>query len=101
MEQAFDRIYHTRLRDFVQQKLVSFGMVILFTILVGVAVATSAILPALKHIPHMPEFLYSDGARDIPQMIVGVFPGVVFVGSIYYVIPNRTQGLFQILPRLA
>src|SRR6266436_3705424 len=50
-------------------------MVILFTILVGVAVATSAILPALKHIPHMPEFLYSDGAGIILQMIVGVVAG--------------------------
>src|SRR6267378_5371712 len=98
MEQAFDRIYHARLRDFVQQKLVSFGMVILFTILVGVAVATSSILPALKHIPHMPEFLYSDGAGIILQMIVGVVAGFVLFGSIYYVIPNRKQRLRQIVP---
>src|SRR5947209_10666483 len=59
MEQAFAVIYHTKPRDFIRQKLIAFGMVFLFTILVGVAVATSAALPALKHIPNIPEFLYS------------------------------------------
>jgi len=39
MEQAFAVIYHTKPRDFVRQKLIAFGMVFLFTLLVGVAVA--------------------------------------------------------------
>src|SRR2546423_2193500 len=54
IEQAFAVIYHTRPRDFVRQKLISVGMVFLFTILVGIAVATSSILPALKNIPDIP-----------------------------------------------
>src|SRR5437660_120871 len=67
MEQAFAVIYHTKPRDFVRQKLIAFGMVFLFTILVGVAVATSAILPALKQIPDMPLFLYSGRAVATPE----------------------------------
>src|SRR5260370_35655638 len=60
MEQAFDRIYHTKPRDFVQQKLIPFGMVLLFTVLVGLAVATSQILPARKGLRAIPEFPYSE-----------------------------------------
>ncbi len=98
MEQAFDRIYHARPRDFIQQRLISFAMIVLFTVLVGVAVATSAILPALKQIRGIPEFLYSDGAGLILQMILGIVTGFVLFSSIYYVIPNRKQQFGKIVP---
>jgi len=98
MEQAFDRIYHTKPRDFIQQKLVSFGMVVLFTVLVGIAVATSALLPALKHISGIPEFLYSGAAAFILQMIVGIVAGFMLFASIYYVVPNRNQQFRKIIP---
>jgi membrane protein len=98
MEQAFDRIYHTKPRDFIQQKLVSLCMVVLFTLLVGVAIATSAILPALAHLPQIPAFLHSDGAGLVLQMIVGIVAGFVLFASIYYVIPNREQLFRKILP---
>jgi membrane protein len=98
MEQAFDRIYHTRPRDFIQQKLVSFGMVVLFTILVGIAVATSAILPVLEHLPHVPAFLSSDGAGLVLQIIVGIIVGFVLFATIYYVIPNREQQFRKVIP---
>src|SRR6266852_3357165 len=98
MEQAFARIYHTRPRDFTQQKLIAFGMVLLFTILVGIAVATSALLPALKHIPNIPEFLYSGAAAFILQMLVGIIAGFILFGTIYFVIPNRKQNLGKIIP---
>jgi len=98
MEQAFAVIYHTRPRDFIRQKLIAFGMVFLFTVLVGVAVATSAILPALKNIPNIPEFLYSGAAAFILQVIVGTVAGLLLFGTIYYVIPNRKQRFRKVLP---
>src|SRR5256885_12334485 len=75
MEQAFAVIYHTRPRDFVPQKLIAFGMVLLFTVLVGVAVATSAALPAIKNIPDMPAYLYKGLAAGITQGILGIVAG--------------------------
>lgn len=96
MEQAFAVIYHTKPRDFVPQKLISVGMVFLFTLLVGVAIASSAILPALKHIPNIPSFLYSDAAGGL-QFIIGVAAGFLLFGTIYYVIPNRKQSLRKIV----
>src|SRR3989475_868581 len=98
MEQAFAVIYHTRPRDFVRQKLIAVGMVFLFTILVGVAVATASILPALKHIPNIPPILYSAPATFILQVIVGVIAGFLLFGSIYYVIPNRKQQFYKVIP---
>jgi membrane protein len=98
MEQAFAANSHTKPRDFVRQKLVGFGMVVLFTVLVGIAIATSAILPALKHIPNIPEFLYSGAAAFILQVLVGITAGFLLFGSIYYVIPNRKQEFRKILP---
>jgi YihY family inner membrane protein len=98
IEQAFAVIYHNRPRDFVRQKLISVGMVFLFTILVGIAVATSSILPALKSIPDIPTFLYSGAAAFILQMIVGVVAGFLLFGSIYYVIPNRKQEFRKVVP---
>jgi len=98
MEQAFAVIYHTRPRDFVRQKLIAFGMVFLFTILVGVAVATSAILPAIKQIPDMPLVLYSGAAAFILQVIVGTIAGLLLFGSMYYVIPNRRQQFRKVIP---
>ena len=98
MEQAFAVIYHTKPRDFVRQKLISVGMVFLFTVLVGVAVGTSALLPALKHIPNIPTFLYSGVAAFMLQVIIGVAAGFLLFLSIYYVIPNRRQRLRQVIP---
>src|SRR5205823_11349682 len=98
MEQAFAVIYHTRPRDFIRQKLIAFGMVFLFTILVGVAVGTSALLPALKHIPNLPEFLYSGAAGIILQVLVGTTAGFLLFGSMYFVIPNRKQQFRKVVP---
>src|SRR6202171_5465646 len=91
MEQAFAVIYHTKPRDLLRQRLIAFGMVFLFTILVGIAVATSALLPAIKHIQGMPEFLYSGAAAFILQVLVGVTAGFLLFGSLYYVITNRQK----------
>ena len=98
IEQAFAVIYHTKPRDFLRQRLIAFGMVFLFTILVGVAVATSALLPALKHIPNIPEFLYSGEAPFILQVAVGITAGFLLFGSMYYVIPNRKQQFRKVIP---
>src|SRR5438046_481453 len=98
LEHAVALIYHTRPRDFVRQKLIAFGMVFLFTLLVGVAVATSAILPALKHIPDIPSFLYSGASACILQVVVGLVAGFLLFLSIYFVIPNRTQDFRKVVP---
>lgn len=100
MEQAFAVIYHTKPRDFLRQKLLSFAMVLLFTVLVGIAVVGSTAVAALKklpEIPGVPKVIYT-GFGDILPMIVGVVAGFLLFTAIYYVIPNRQQNLRKVLP---
>lgn len=98
MEQAFSIIYHTKPRDFVRQKLLSFGMVFLFTLLAGLAVASSAVLPALKHIPNLPSVLTGGVATFMLQAVVGVVAGFILFATIYFVIPNRQQEFKRVWP---
>ena len=98
MEQAFAVIYHTKPRDFVPQKLISFGMVFLFVITAGPIVASSAILPALKNIPQIPPFLYNGPGAFTLQFIIGVITGFILFCAIYFVVPNRKQELMKVVP---
>lgn len=98
MEQAFARIYHTKPRDFVQQKLVSIGMVFLFLVVGGSIVASSAILPALQSIPILPSFLTHGIAAVAIQFGLGVVGGFIFFAAVYFVIPDQKQRFPEVLP---
>jgi membrane protein len=98
MEQAFAVIYHTLPRPFIRQKSIGFVMVFVFTILAGIAVGTSALLPALKQIPNMPSWLTSGVVAVSLQVILGVVSGLLLFGSIYFVIPNRRQEWRKVWP---
>ena len=98
MEQGFAIIYHTRPRSFVRQKLLGFGMIIVFSILAGVAVGTSSLLPAMKSIPGAPAVLTAGPAALILQSILGVGVGFLLFAVTYYVVPNRRQEWNKVWP---
>jgi membrane protein len=98
MEQAFAFIYHTKPRDFVKQKLMSFAMVFVFILLGGSIVASSAILPALQSIPGVPAFLTHGIAAIFIQFVIGVVGGFLLFAAIYIVVPNRRQAWTRVLP---
>src|SRR2546421_10649099 len=98
IEQAFAVIYHTKPRDFLRQRLIAFVIVFLFTILEGVALATSALLPALKHIPNIPEFLYSGVAAFILQVAGRITTGVLLLRRTYYLIHTPQQRRRKLKP---
>jgi membrane protein len=98
MEQAFAVIYHTRPRSFIQQKLVAFGMIIVFTVLVGVAVGTSSLLPVITHLSFVPPALTSGPVALLLQVVIGGLTGWALFTAIYYVVPNRRQKWRQVLP---
>src|ERR1700736_3464534 len=50
MDQAFAHIYKTKPRSLVSQRLMSLGMILLFTFLIGLDVLSSSLLPALKNL---------------------------------------------------
>ncbi|MEA2681700.1 MAG: rane protein [Chloroflexota bacterium] len=98
MEQAFAIIYHTRPRGFLKQKLMSFGMILVFTVLAGVAVGTSAILPILSKLPFAPAGIRSGAVVWVIQVATGVVAGLLLFLAIYFVVPNRRQRFAQVWP---
>jgi len=101
MEQGFAIIYHTKPRSFVKQKLLGFGMIIVFSVLAGVAVGTSSLLPALKNIPGVPAALTTGPVALILQAILGVATGFLLFAVTYYVVPNRRQEWSKVWPGAA
>jgi len=97
MEQAFAIAYRVRPRSFIPGKLMSAAMIFLFTILAGVAVTTSSVLPALNQLPNVPAFL-AGGAAAALQLVVGIVAGFILYLVIYFVVPNRRLGLGQVWP---
>ena len=97
MEQAFAVIYHTRPRDFLRQKVTGVSMIFLFTVLAGLAILSSVILPALPAIPGAPPLLKT-GFSLVLQIGIGLIAGTLLFTSIYFVVPNRHQRLRRVLP---
>jgi len=98
MEQAFSTIYHTKPRDFVQQKLVALAMVLLFIIIGGSIVVSSAILPALQSMHSLPSFLTEGSAAVAIQVALGIVGGFIFYAAVYFVIPNKKQVFIEVVP---
>ncbi|HLB75528.1 MAG TPA: YihY/virulence factor BrkB family protein, partial [Candidatus Dormibacteraeota bacterium] len=97
MEQAFAIVYHVRPRSFIPGKLMSVAMIFLFTILAGVAVTTSSVLPVMNQLPNVPAFLAGDAAAAL-QLVIGIVAGFILYLVIYFVVPNRRLGLSQVWP---
>jgi membrane protein len=98
MDQAFAEVYQARSRSLVSQRLMSIGMILLFTALIGLAVLSSSLLPALKNLGGIvPWSLTSGPLAFILQAVVGVLAGFILYATIYYVVPNRRQRWRQVL----
>lgn len=98
IEQGLSALYSCRQRDFVQQKLMAFGMILLFTALAVPLVLSSALLPALKSLSFVPGFLTSGPAALLIQVGAGILDGALIFFAIYYVVPNRKQRLRHVWP---
>jgi len=98
MERSFDRIYACPPRAFLRQKLMGVLMMLLFTVLVGVAVGTSALLPLLKLLPVVPAWWTQSATLYLVQPLVGVASGVLLFGTLYYAVPNRRGRVAAVWP---
>ena len=98
MEEAFALVYHTRPRPFLKQKLMAVGMILLFTVLGGIAVLTSSLLPAMQNIAVFPEALKHGPLALILQFLVGLLAGSLLFLAIFFIVPNRRQRFGQVWP---
>jgi membrane protein len=98
IEQGLSALYKCKPRDFVPQKLMSFAMILLFTLLAVPLVLSSSVLPALESLPVVPRFLTSGPVGLVLQIAFGALDGSVLFLAIYYVVPNRRQRFRHVLP---
>jgi uncharacterized BrkB/YihY/UPF0761 family membrane protein len=77
----------------------SVGMILLFTVLIGLDVLSSSLLPALKNLGGIiPGGLVAGPTAFILQVVVGVVAGFILFATVYYVVPNRRQRWKQVVP---
>lgn len=98
MEQGLSSLYPCKPRDFLQQKLMAFGMIFLFTALAVPLVLSSALLPALQSLSFVPGFLTGGPAALLIQVGAGIVDGALIFFAIYYVVPHRKQRLRHVWP---
>jgi membrane protein len=97
MEQGFAVIFKCPPRGFVRQKIVGFLMILVFAVLAGAAVASSALLPLLAALP-LPISISSGPGGLVVQVLLGVLTGTVLFATIYYVVPNRKIPIHDVWP---
>src|SRR5258708_22045461 len=102
MDQAFAQVYGVRPRGLVPQRLMSIGMVLLFTVLIGLDVATSSLLPAVKHLGDVvPGVLTIAPVALVLQLLVGVAAGFVLFAPPFFLVPQPAPTLEEGLPAAA
>jgi membrane protein len=99
MDQAFAAVYRVSPRGLLSQRLMSVAMIVLFTALIGLDVASSSLLPALKNLGgFIPRGLTVGPLAFGLQLLVGVVAGFLVFAVIYFVVPNRRQRWTQVVP---
>jgi membrane protein len=98
MDRAFASVHGTKARGFVQQQLMSFGMMLLFTVLAGIAVGTSSLLPALKQLPGLPVLFASTAPALLIQLVIGIVMGFVLFSAVYFFVTNPRRPYRSVWP---
>ncbi len=98
MDQALSSLSGCKPRDFIRQKLMSFGMILLFTVLTVPLILSGSLLGLLEKLPLVPTVFRIGPVSLLLQLGLGILDATLLFTAIYYVVPNRRQRLRQVLP---
>jgi membrane protein len=98
MDQAMASLYPCKSRDFLQQKLMAFGMILLFTVLTVPLILSGSALSLLENLPFVPSILRTGPVSLLLQIGLGILDASLLFGAIYYVVPHRRQRLRDVVP---
>ncbi|MGH7705049.1 MAG: YihY/virulence factor BrkB family protein, partial [Candidatus Dormibacteria bacterium] len=96
--QAFASLGELKPRSFIRQKLMAFGMIVLFACLVVPVVLSSSLLAVVKSIPGIPSQLSHGPASLIAQVCLAVVVGTVLFCAIYFLVPQKRHRPRAVLP---
>lgn len=100
LEQVMADVYGITTRNFVAQKLVAFGMMLLFCILVVAAVGGTTLTAFLRQLkpPSVPRWIVEGTTGPVLSAVVGVAGGLILFFVIFWVLPNRRFPPHHALP---
>ena len=98
IDKGLAALYRCKSRSFLRQKLMSFAMILVFTLLAVPIVFSSSLLPLLHSLPYLPRVFTSTTASLLIQFGAGTIFATVLFAAIFYVVPNRRQRLRSVLP---
>lgn len=98
MDQAFASLSETRTRSFIPQKLMSFGMILLFACLLVLVVLSSSLLAVIRSLPAVPSVLTQGPAGLIFQILFAILAGTVLFSTIYFLVPRIRRHAGAVIP---
>ena len=96
MDQGLSALHAAKPRSFVRQKLMAIAMMLVLTVLVVLATASSSLLSVVTSTLGAPSFLSIAGVAFLLQVAFGIAVGIVLFGAIYLVVPNVRQRVGEI-----
>jgi membrane protein len=98
MDQAFASLSQTPTRSFIPQKLMSFGMIVLFACLLVVVVLSSSLLAVIKSLPAVPSVLSHGPAGLIFQVVFAILAGTLLFSALYFLVPKVHRHARAVIP---
>lgn len=101
MELGFDTMFHVKQRDLIPKTLMSFGMIILFTILTLLSIAASGVATFLTQISRqaLPGSLPVIGTGEtLIGWGLSLVAAFILFYLIYWIVPNVPLGLREVWP---
>ncbi|MGH7612123.1 MAG: YihY/virulence factor BrkB family protein, partial [Candidatus Dormibacteria bacterium] len=98
MDQAFATLAGEKPRSFLPQKLMAFGMIVLFACLVVPVVLSSSLLAVVERVPGIPGVLAHGPVSLVLQILLAVAVGTVLFSAIYFLVPRRRRSWRAVLP---
>jgi membrane protein len=99
MDVAFAAAYGVKPRRLVSQRVMSVGMVFVFTALVGLDIGSALLLPVLKGLAgYIPLAMTRGAVGLVAQLFVGTVLSFAFFATTYYVVPNRKIKWREVVP---
>jgi membrane protein len=98
MDQGLSALSGCKPRDFLPQKLMSFGMILLFTVLTVPLILSGSLLGLLERLPLVPTVFRIGPVSLLLQIGLGILDAMLLFTAIYYIVPHRRQRLRQVLP---
>jgi len=93
MDQGFAALAQGKPRSFLPQKLMSVGMIALFTVLAVPIVLSSSLLAVLESLPQVPNWLHSGPLALLIQVVAAAAVGTLLFAAIYGLVPHRRPSL--------